>query len=108
MAQITDQEVIRFNNEYIRPLAEYLEALDATMQIVKDRYLAQIAPLVSGNASGDTIEDGRASEGVSRMTLGDIQGFASLVNSLLGVFDTAGVRDTMRKPGVRKVRAVIE
>lgn len=103
MAQITDEVAIRFINEHIRPLAERIEAVDSYMQIVKARYTSIFSPVVSGNVAADTIEDGRQAEGVTRLTLGDIQNFATLVNNLLTQLETVGVRDVMRKPGVRKV-----
>lgn len=107
MAQITDAQAIRFVNEVIRPMAEAVEALDANVQIAADRYVAEFAPLVSGNVAADTIEDGRAAEGVSRMTLGDVQNFATQMAALRTLFDQVGVRDVIRKPGVRRIIASI-
>lgn len=107
MADITDPQAVRFVDEIIRPLAEAFEALDANAQIAKDRYTSEFAPLVSGNTGTDAIDDGRAAEGVSRLTLADIQNFATQVNAFVAQMDNAGVRDVIRKPGVRRIKASI-
>lgn len=107
MADITNPEAVRFVNEVIRPLAEAFEALDANAQIAKDRYTSTFAPLVSGNAGTDAVDDGRTAEGVSRLTLADVQNFATQVNTFVAQMDQSGVRDVIRKPGVRLVKASI-
>jgi hypothetical protein len=69
-----------------------------------DRWFAQISPLVSGGAAEDEIADGREAEGVSRLTLGDVQNTMALVQTLVTAFDQTGRRDVIRKPTVRPLR----
>lgn len=71
MADITDPEVIRFNNEYIRPACELGRAFKAAVNDLHARWIADgengsIASRCPGTA--DLIADGRENEGVSRMT----------------------------------------
>lgn len=103
MAQITDSQVIAFVNGTVRPLAETIRLLDANNEDAIAQYFSKISPIVSSNVATDTIEDGRDAEGVSRLTLGDIQNFITLLSDMKTKFDGAGVRDTIRKPTVRQL-----
>ncbi len=101
MAVMNDPETIRFVNERLRPLAEKLHALDVEMQDTNAAYVLLQANL--GNAE-DSVEDGREAQGVSRLTVGDLQNFISQVRAIVSVFDGTGVRDVIRKPTVRKLK----
>jgi hypothetical protein len=92
---ITDPQAIRFVNEAIRPLCEQLRSLKANIDAATFSW-ATIAALVPNDA-GELLEDGRAAEGVSRLTGADIRA----VVAILGNVRTAVVDATVSKPCVR-------
>ena len=104
MAEITDPKVIKFSNEYIRPMAEKLRDLKITMDEASAVYQLEVSGIMSANAPTDIIQDGRAPSGVSVLTKADFQAIASILNSLINELDQPGVMDSVRKPCVRAVR----
>ena len=104
MADIIDPQIIKFTNEYIRPLAEDIRALEINLDAAYDTYTGEIAGLMSGNVDGDLLEDGRGPQGVSRLTKKDITDFLAVANALRTELDAAGVMDSVRKPTVRPYR----
>ena len=107
MAEITDAEAIRFVNEQIRPMAERLRDLNALMGYARGLWVGGgISPHFV--ADGDTVEDGRESEGVSRLTALDVSAFVAEVATILTRFETAGIMDIIRKPCVRAMRVTTD
>jgi len=104
MALITAPIAIRFANEFARPMAEILNDAQVNLRDFQRTYDAQIGPLVGAAADGDIIEDGRAAQGVSRLTKKDVVDFAAQVDALLAVIDAVGALDVITKPKVRGLR----
>ncbi len=104
MADITNRQVILYNNEVIRPLSERMRDLDAEITSALVTWNSEISGLISGNANGDLIEDGRSGEGISRMTKADMINLVTAFNDLDAIFDGAGKRDVISKPTVRPLR----
>lgn len=99
MAEINNPEAIRFCNEQVRPLAELLRSLNATMRSIERLWnLGLDAHFANG---ADTVEDGRESGGVSRMTASHVTGLIGELNSILTRFKEAGVMDIIEYPCVR-------
>ncbi len=101
MADITDPEVVRFLGEEIRPLAERLRDLDAKITSVLVRWNTIISPAISANVNGDLIEDGRAAQGISRVTKADLVNLVTILNNINAEFGGGGKRDVLDKPTVR-------
>lgn len=103
MIEITDAEAIRFVNEQIRPMAERLRDLNALMGYARGLW-------VGGGLAGhfasdaDTVEDGRAGEGVSRLTALDVSSLVGELATILTRFEEAGIMDVIRKPCVRPMQ----
>jgi len=98
---ITNQLVIVYNNESIRPLAEKMRSLDAEIDAALVTYNIQISAAISGNVDGDIIEDGREGDGVSRMTKSDLTNFVTQLQAYQTQLNLAGVADVISKPTVR-------
>lgn len=95
---ITDPEAIKFVNEYIRPMCEnirYSNARGADFAI-KWAGLSGDFP----NDPAEIVEDGRESEGISRLSGADIQGVAAVFNQLLADL-TPESQAVIQKPCVR-------
>ena len=106
MVDVTDAQVIKFVNEFIRPHAERLRNLDVFNEDGNDAYFAQISALLASNVDTDKIADGREAEGISRLTVGDVKNFITQVGTISTFFGNAGVRDVIRKPTVRPLTQV--
>lgn len=101
---ITDAEAIRYCNEQVRPLAERMRALDYEIQAALVTYNAGVGDIFY-NATGETIEDGRADEGVSRLTGNDVLLLVTQMQAYKTAMDQAGVRNVISKPCVRTLQA---
>lgn len=95
MAQITDAEAIRFCNEVVRPLCEELRALRVRIVAAQTQWFLGLNTVFA--APADTVEDGRAAEGVSRLTAADV---TNAVAQLLAVDPNAQI---IQKPCVRQL-----
>lgn len=104
MAEMTDPKLIKFANEHLRPLAEDVRDLKAWIDDAAATYQSEIAGIMSGNVNGDTLNDGRAGQGVSVLTKADITGLIGVLNTIKTALDGAGVMDTVRKPTVQPLR----
>jgi hypothetical protein len=93
---ITDPQAIRFVNEAIRPLCEQLRALKANIDSATYQWNGTIAALIPNDVA-EKLEDGRAAEGVSRLTGADIRA----VVAILAAVRTAVTDATVSKPCVR-------
>jgi hypothetical protein len=104
MAEITNPEAIRFVNEQIRPMAETLRDLNTLLDNLYDQWVNAQNPLGEHFSSpADTVEDGREQQGASRLTAGDITGFAAELNTMIQHLDEAGVLDRILKPCYRQL-----
>lgn len=99
---ITNIEVIRFTNEEVRPIAERLRDLDHIISDLLTSWYGGINT-VCPNDPGESLEDGRESEGVSRLSGEDINSLMAVVATMKSTFDGAGVRDVINKPTVRSL-----
>lgn len=103
MAAITNAEAIRFVNEQIRPMAERLRDLNALLDDTQARWFGGgISSFFS--LGTDTVDDGRDSQGVSRLTAQDVTNLMTQIGTIVAQFDGAGVMDVINKPTVRPLR----
>lgn len=101
MAQITNPQAVRFVNEVVRPLAEAVRAIKVQIDA------AMVAWFAGHNAtfaaSADTVEDGRAAEGVSRLTAGDVTALLVILSDVQAELNEAGRAAQVQKPCVRQL-----
>ena len=70
---ITNYEVIQYTNDTVRVMAEKLRALKYEIDAAMTKYNSGIGAVCVADMAG-IVEDGRESEGVSRLTGNDIVG----------------------------------
>lgn len=100
---ITSTEAIRFVNDEIRPICEMLRAIDYRISDLLLGWESGIGDVIPDSAD-ETLEDGRESEGVSRLTGADINAAADILTGLKATFDATGARSALRKPAVRTLQ----
>lgn len=88
MADIVDPEIVRFLNEFGRPMAEELRALASRADAMVMTYARLVGKLPK---DGSRIKDGRDREGVSQVKDVDLEGLMLIVK---------GVRDRLQQAGV--------
>jgi hypothetical protein len=99
MADITNPEAIRFCDEQVRPLAEKMRALKAEADATMVDWYGGINAEIPNDASA--IDDGRESEGVSRMTGINVNSFMAQVAGYQTQLNAGGVADVISMPCVR-------
>lgn len=103
MAVISNPENIRFVNEVVRPLCEDVRALQVRLNAMRTQWYGG-QNTAFGNA-GDTVDDNREAEGVSRLTAGDVTGaVAQLIQTATGEAN-AWNAEIIQKPCVRQLTA---
>lgn len=100
---ITDPRAIKFVNEQVRPMAEELRALKARVDAFMVDWFTEISTLIP-NDSEEQLEDGREAQGVSRLNGEDINGLATVVQSIQSLLETAGYEARIAKPCVRPLQ----
>lgn len=102
---ITDTSAIRFCNEAIRPLAERLRELEANIGAALAWWNSAhagntLGAVFTGNL-GETVEDGRANEGVSRLSGNDVALVVTQLDTIHTALNQTGVPAIIQKPCVR-------
>lgn len=97
---ITDPQAIRFTNEVVRPMAEKLRGLKVEIDAALTTYNAGVGDIFY-NASAEIIDDGRANEGVSRLTGNDILLLITQLQTIQTQLNAGGVANVIAKPCVR-------
>jgi len=95
---ITDAEAIKFTNDYIRPMCENLRYMTARGADWSKKW-AELSSKFP-NKGDQIVEDGRESEGISRLTGADINAVATVFGSLLTIMDGTA-QTAIAKPCVR-------
>jgi hypothetical protein len=101
---ITNAEAIRFSNEVIRPMAEQIRALKAEVDAALVTWFGGVDDLFP-NSPSEAVEDGRESEGVSRLTGADVNNLVTQLSVFKTQLEQAGVADVVSKPCVRPLTA---
>lgn len=102
---ITNPEDIRYCNETVRPLAEHVRSLKANIDSAMSRWHAGGVGARFVAALGETVEDGRESEGVSRLTGNDVVGLVVQLEAIQTLLNQSGVPAVVAKPCVRDLIA---
>lgn len=100
---ITNPEAIVYVNEVVRPLAEKFRDLKAEVDVALVEWHNTISQNVANDA-GESLDDGRDAEGVSRLTGADINSFMARVQDFQTDMNVAGVANVIEKPTVRRLR----
>ena len=95
---ITDAEAIKFTNDYIRPMCENLRYMTARGSDWSKKW-AELSSKFPDDTK-EIVEDGRESEGISRLTGADINAVATVFGSLLTIMDNTA-QTAITKPCVR-------
>lgn len=104
MADITNEEFIRWVNEVIRPLAETLRSAGLTVDSTIDEWNRNYLGLLGGlDGADDVVLDGRESQGVSRLTGADIKAFIAAISALQSGYQAGKMTDVIYKPCVKPV-----
>ncbi len=105
MADIRDAQVNAFLSR-LRVDMEDLNQLQAYLRDTKARYDSVVStlPAWAAAASRDGINDGRSSEGITKMTKADMIGAMDQITTFLAQMDGAGVLVAIRKATVRPLR----
>jgi len=93
---ITDPEVIRFINEEVRPLAEQMRAMKIKSAQIVARWFGNAINSRTPNDS-TAVDDGRQTEGASRLTGADVNSLIGQAANISSQFNT----DIIEKPCVR-------
>lgn len=102
MADIVNPEVLRFVTEVVRPYAEKMRALKATIDSAITTWWT-INALCPNDSS--PVEDGRESEGVSRLVGSDVVGLITQMLVYKAAMEQSGVPGVISKPCVRPLEA---
>jgi hypothetical protein len=100
VADIVDPTVVAWCNDVVRPVADRMVGLNATIDIEASRWFATISPLLAGNADGDTVIDGSAADGRTTLTKADIVNFVTQMLAYQTQLNGGGVFDVVNKPAV--------
>jgi hypothetical protein len=101
VAEITDPQVVKFSNDYLRPLAEILRNLDLFIGDAAIEYTTIIAPLLAPYQNTDVLNDGRASEGVTPVTKLELADMITHLDAVRTVLETVGADELRAKFTVR-------
>jgi len=82
MADINNPILTAFVREVARPAAEAVSAVEANADFVLDRYLSSINELITDADPADVIIEGRGPDGVSELTVGELQELMAGVNRI--------------------------
>lgn len=96
---IEDPEVVLFLNEVVRPMAEEIRAIVARIESAKTKWFSGLNGKTLN--TDDVVDDGRESEGVSRITGADINSFMNVIINIEG----ASNDEIVSKPTVRPLSA---
>jgi hypothetical protein len=102
---ITNYEVIQYTNDTVRVMAEKLRALKYEIDAAMTKYNSGIGAVCVADMAG-IVEDGRESEGVSRLTGNDIVGVAVQMAAIQTLLAGVGVMDIIIKPCVRPLKVL--
>lgn len=103
MANITNEEAIRYVNEQVRPIAERMRSLKIEIDAALVDWNAGLDTLI-GSSAANNLLDGREDEGVSRLTAADITALGVEMITYQAQLEVAGVAETVSKPCVRTVQ----
>jgi len=103
MVDITDANAIKFINEQIRPIAEAMRNLNVEIDAMTVDWFSGTNTVVGSSASDD-IADGRADEGISRLTASDVSLLVTQAITFQTQMNGGGVDGIIAKPCVRPVK----
>ena len=98
---ITDEEVIRFANEQVRPKCEEMRNLYYELKALTTYWTDTLSPLIPNEAE-NMVEDGRAE--VTQLSGADVVGFIMQGAAFITAMEETGVLSTIQKPCVRHLR----
>ena len=101
MTDITNQVVIQFSNDYLRPIAEAVRNVQIRLNDAKVEYTTNIAGLLVGHADGDNLADGAPDDGRPQVTKKDLADLIAQLSGIIAELDTVGAEALRAKFTVR-------
>ena len=101
---ITNPQALAYTKEVVRPVAEKLRGIKAEIDSHMVAWYGGINALIPNDAD-ELLDDGRESEGVSRLTGADINSVIVQLAGIKTALDVEGVAGVISKPCVRALRA---
>ena len=101
---ITNTEAIKFTGEIARVKSEQLRGFKAEIDSAMAKWHNGIGTIMANDLEG-IVEDGRAAEGVTRVTGNDVVLVISKLEAIQTILDAAGVMAAIEKLCVRTMRA---
>lgn len=101
---VTDPEAIRYVNEVIRPQAEAFRRLKTMIDAALLTWYGGIDLKIPNNST--PIDDGRESEGVSRLVGSDVTNMVTQMSTFQSQLDQAGVSSVISKACVRPLEVI--
>ena len=98
---ITDEQVIRFANEQVRPKCEEMRNLYYELKGLTTYWVDTMGPLIA-NDPAEMIEDGR--ESVTQLSGADVYAFIMEGAKFINAMEETGVLSAIQKPCVRHLR----
>ena len=100
---ITNEEVIRFANEQVRPKCEEMRNLYYELKALTTYWTDTLSPLIP-NDPAEMIEDGR--NAVTQLSGADVIGFIVEGAKFINAMEVEGVLSTVQKPCVRHLEVI--
>ena len=100
MVNITEPQIKKFTNEFIRPMSDRLVGTQALITIETVTWIDTISVILSGYADGDVVLDGSLTDGRTPLTKKDIVDFITVLAALDSVFSAIGNTAILSKPHV--------
>jgi len=98
---ITDEQVIRFANEQVRPKCEEMRNLYYELKALTTYWTDTLSPLIPNDPT-EMIEDGRSE--VTQLSGTDVIGFIVEGAKFINAMEVEGVLSAIQKPCVRHLR----
>lgn len=102
MADFNDPTVNAFVNEVIRPLADHVVGLRASLDVRLAQYTANVLPKISGLPNADIILDGAREDGRNELTVTQIKLFVAQLEHLRDLYSgTDGTAASQDRTGAQ-------
>lgn len=90
MADITNPQIVKFSNEFLRPLGNLSRDLKSFLATTETEF-ALLSGVLGGHVNADMLIDGAEVDGRTVVDKGDINNFLAFLQTLITTFDAAGV-----------------
>lgn len=105
MAELSNPQLVNLSNEYARPVADDIAALDVLQAATLATYAARdLGTIINAGGAGELVADGSVTDGRTRVTGGDVFNLITLLTDLNTFLAASGRRDVIAKWQVNGVK----